>query len=408
MSADEIERILDDFAAARWESDPFERFYALQRAGDTAAAARLVELAFERCPQGGTLIDAALSFVTPEAFAELIERALERHRRDEDASDAVANAVLAYGSLQMPELLHPHLDLLFENAISGADEWPWRDAGTAVIPRLRSIILSAEHPTDRFYAWRYLIETRETEALQIALELQEAAGVVGETAFYFEEIGFADPYTPLYPRRPMHILFPDGYFAAPHATEHPSWRADSFVAEARFGGMLSETCSRCRAPLQHLLSLPAAVSPSNAPLTLGACLNCLVSGAIELSYRHGDDGSATPLRLHETPVAQQYRVDAFAETTVRLAWSHPRWRWQEWGLSNGRENLHRIGGHPAWVHSAHYPSCSHCGATMHFLLQLDAGIPTTSGGSWEWGSGGIGYVFWCAGCRVSAVRYQCT
>jgi hypothetical protein len=44
-----------------------------------------------------------------------------------------------------------------------------------------------------------------------------------------------------------------------------------------------------------------------------------------------------------------------------------------------------------------------------FLLQLDSGLPIADEREhrWAWG-GGLGYGFWCDGCRVSAWRWQCT
>lgn len=45
---------------------------------------------------------------------------------------------------------------------------------------------------------------------------------------------------------------------------------------------------------------------------------------------------------------------------------------------------------------------------MTFLLQLDSDLPTEDGGEWLWGSGGIGYLFWCDSCKVSGLLWQCT
>jgi hypothetical protein len=82
--------------------------------------------------------------------------------------------------------------------------------------------------------------------------------------------------------------------------------------------------------------------------------------------------------------------------------------WQDWGLANGRENLHRVGGHPSWIQSAAFPDCLSCGTTMQFLLQLDSEIPTADGQEWLWGSGGICYSFQCSPCRVTTHLWQCT
>jgi hypothetical protein len=67
---------------------------------------------------------------------------------------------------------------------------------------------------------------------------------------------------------------------------------------------------------------------------------------------------------------------------VRLDETPRQWRWQDWGLSNGRENLNRVGGEPCWVQSAEYPCCPICKGLMRFLMQLDSDLPTGDGGEW--------------------------
>ena len=85
---------------------------------------------------------------------------------------------------------------------------------------------------------------------------------------------------------------------------------------------------------------------------------------------------------------------------------------QDWGLSNGRQNLHRIGGHPCWIQSAEYLECPLCENTMSFLFQLDSDLLTKAPGSesreFLWGSGGICYAQWCDHCKVSEYLWQCT
>src|SRR5439155_9280484 len=93
---------------------------------------------------------------------------------------------------------------------------------------------------------------------------------------------------------------------------------------------------------------------------------------------------------------------------VCLGRAGPRWAWQSWGSGAGA-NLHRVGGPPSWVQSAGYPDCRECGSKMAFLLQLDSNLPLAEEDrDWLWGSGGMGYGFWCDGCRVSAWLWQCT
>ena len=42
-------------------------------------------------------------------------------------------------------------------------------------------------------------------------------------------------------------------------------------------------------------------------------------------------------------------------TEVALADTPARWQRQDWGQSNGRENLHRVGGEPSWIQSPWEP-----------------------------------------------------
>jgi hypothetical protein len=104
----------------------------------------------------------------------------------------------------------------------------------------------------------------------------------------------------------------------------------------------------------------------------------------------------------------EFPANGLKEVDVLLARSPHRWRWQDWALSNGRESLHRVGGHPTWVQSVDYPQCPDWGARMKALLHLDSELPTVDGEEWDWGSGGICYVFCCSRCSVTASLWQCT
>lgn len=157
-----------------------------------------------------------------------------------------------------------------------------------------------------------------------------------------------------------------------------------------------------------LESVPPGLGVSAGPLTLATCLSCLGWEAEELFYRHAGDGLPESLDQVDPQVQPEFPSPHLRVMQVQLASTPPRWRWQEWGRSNGWENLHRLGGHPSWVQDAVYPDCPRCGEAMHFLLQLDSGLPTADGGKWLWGSGGLVYVFWCGPCRVSGMFWQCT
>lgn len=141
-------------------------------------------------------------------------------------------------------------------------------------------------------------------------------------------------------------------------------------------------------------------------IPLEVCLSCLGWEESVLHYSHAADGR--PVSLDGGAVTPEFPGETFRETTALLVPTPSRWRWQDWGMSNGRENLNRLGGHPTWVQSAEYPDCAGCGQPMYFLLQLDSHLPTSDGGEWLWGSGGICYAFSCRSCRHTAFLWQCT
>lgn len=60
----------------------------------------------------------------------------------------------------------------------------------------------------------------------------------------------------------------------------------------------------------------------------------------------------------------------------------------------------QIGGHPAWIQDAEYPSCPCCSETMKFVAQIDM----EQAGNSE----GIYYAFLCGTCLITAVQYQQT
>ena len=196
---------------------------------------------------------------------------------------------------------------------------------------------------------------------------------------------------------------------------HPTWDAGAPpVAHARMGGALASVCGLCHAPLHRLLTLPdpfAAGIASDTGIEFATCLSCQgweADGA--LFYRHGPDGSpqAHPGQRRDAPLTPEQIASPLLEADVALFEAPARWRWQDWGESNGRQNLSRVGGAPSWVQSADYPACPDCGQDMGLAMQLDSGLPQEDGGEWLWGSGGCNYTFWCATCRVSGQRWQCT
>ena len=103
----------------------------------------------------------------------------------------------------------------------------------------------------------------------------------------------------------------------------------------------------------------------------------------------------------------EFPAEALPEADVRLRRTPDRWSLQDWALSNGRQNLNRVGGEPTWIQGPDHPSCPECSTTMSFVMQLDS-LDVDGGPWWLWGNGGILYVFWCTECSISATLWQCT
>jgi hypothetical protein len=143
-------------------------------------------------------------------------------------------------------------------------------------------------------------------------------------------------------------------------------------------------------------------------LELATCLSCLGWSGPWLFYAHGDDGVPQPTETQRTRSVPEFPSGPLAEADIGLVPTPSRWLYQDWALSNGRENLNRLGGEPTWIQDADYPSCPGCGHPMDGLMQLDSDLATDDEGEFLWGSGGIGYVVWCDRCAISGVTAQWT
>ena len=218
----------------------------------------------------------------------------------------------------------------------------------------------------------------------------------------------------------MHLIFPPRYLQREIAWIprhwHPSWSLQPGAEHYGFGGAGQGGCLHCGGPLQHLISLPVSkVFGGNQPVDqtvhLQLCLSCMESGVGELHYRHDSEGVAHCLNAAQDGQLQEPDMvcGPLRATEVALAETPARWQRQDWGQSNGRENLYRVGGAPAWVQSPWQPLCKGCGQPMRFVLQLDSHIPQAEGGDAHyWGSGGMLYGFACTPCGHSAYITQYT
>ncbi|EET80530.1 hypothetical protein CAMSH0001_1172, partial [Campylobacter showae RM3277] len=215
-------------------------------------------------------------------------------------------------------------------------------------------------------------------------------------------------------QRVYHISFPRGYFGAPYATHlakhHPTWRFESGEAGYKLGGVLDEVDGDVQNPLFHLITLdplPRDLPVRSLPrLILAAHVREVNEGEI-VFYEH--DAQGMPWRIGNRTQVEYAFDEPIKECEVALAPTPARWAAQDWGMSNSRQNLARIGGEPSWIQGALVPTCPICGEKMEFLMQLDSELPSCEqGGEVMFGSGGILYVFWCEQTRVSGFFMQCT
>ncbi len=423
---DPVERLIADFRRLGRESDPKEQALRIAKRSPEGAA-KLARRVVDELPEGGTFHHAVLSFVPLEEWPGLVEHAIAAF--DRDRKNAAAEAVFEYASLQCVRSLHPHLETLFTlspNDRAYFADWLWRGAGRAAWKFLLSVVDDRSAPPGRrTKAWRCLLETRKEPAVRSAVELaprMRRRGLLGsaDVTDYLHEVGFerkGPDLRKLCSDKVYHFGFVRDYVVAGNSgwrrpEDHPTWLVPpgASAGAVDFGGEGSARCGRCGHPTHRLARFGSARRLSFVKglrsLTIETCLSCLGWEEEEMFFRHDAAGRPTSLSGEGPP--PKFPVGALKETGAVLVDLGDRWRWQDWAMSNGRENLNRVGGHPTWIQSAEYLQCPDCGVTMTSLLQLDSYLPTRDGRSWLWGSGGIVYVFWCAACRVSGMLWQCT
>ncbi|WP_298103433.1 hypothetical protein, partial [uncultured Campylobacter sp.] len=186
-------------------------------------------------------------------------------------------------------------------------------------------------------------------------------------------------------QRVYHIIFPRGYFGAPYAPHlakhHPTWRLEGGKAGYKLGGVLDEADGDAQNPLFHLITLdplPRDLPVRSLPrLSLAAHVREINEGEV-VFYEH--DAQGMPRRIGERTQVEYVQDEPIKECEVALAPTPPRWAAQDWGMSNGRQNLARIGGEPSWIQGASVPTCPICGEKMEFLMQLDSELPSCEQG----------------------------
>lgn len=362
------------------------------------------------------------SYLPVIAFNDVVSQALQLSQRyygHQAAQDALEAA-----NFQAVHTLHPHLDELFDLDLYGDDDIsPWRESGTQHFNYLQDLLSNRDNPIEeRIRAWDCLLETRETAALKLAANFVHELEMDDEDFQFtllqrgYEIIG--EKFKPLYVPDPLHITFPFSYWPLEQKPSwlkktHPTWRLTAQDENTfRFGGVDAARCRICDNLLHRLIildPLPAQLGVTGVEkLTLAVCLSCLGWDEPVLFYQHTLTGTVQHIGYDGGHIEPKYPAEPLQEVMVHLVNGGARWRWQDWGHTNTRENLHRVGGYPCWIQNVDYPRCVLCHHRMQFLMQLDSELTTVDGGEWAWGIYGLGYTFWCDSCKVSAYLLQHT
>jgi hypothetical protein len=421
------QQLLDAFERERWKSNPYERMLDIAH-HDTAELLELVLQSMDRLENSATFIDGALSFLDEPQFDAVVEHAVRHVKNSPErvTGESVAESVIAYASMQFAHLLSPHLPLLWTlapNQSSYYCEWPWRAAGDD--ERERLIRLLQEEAESRVRAWRAVLETRSHRDIEKALAFANAAPpfLHAEPARWLPIVGYVLDDQELRraaPRVCFHLELPEPLIRSrwdrpAHLlpSNHATWHGlGPATQRARIGGLSAASCGICGGRLHRLLALTDVPNglgvTTRSRLELATCLSCLGWSGPWLFYAHGDDGVPQPTETQRTRSVPEFPSGPLAEADIGLVPTPSRWLYQDWALSNGRENLNRLGGEPTWIQDADYPSCPGCGHPMNGLMQLDSDLATDDEGEFLWGSGGIAYVVWCDHCAISGVTAQWT
>src|SRR5262249_28807012 len=118
------------------------------------------------------------------------------------------------------------------------------------------------------------------------------------------------------------------------------------MPSATMAGPSDATCVACGSTMRRLVLLdpvPAQIPVhSRRRIDLGYCFTC-VGGWGPWWYQHDPDGRPTMLsKPHENPI--QFELDEVRpQVVIGFHDSGDRWQRQDWGASNSRENLNRLG-----------------------------------------------------------------
>ncbi|HEL3831126.1 TPA: hypothetical protein UMX25_004345 [Stenotrophomonas maltophilia] len=421
--SDPITAILDAHDTAHTRNDSLAMLLTLASEDRPQLGALLLQALVRRSPSS-TFLDTALDLLPDEAVVPVCSEAWRRYR-DGERGELLAS-VIEFTSNQAPQVLQDDWEALL--ALATEDELQlasqvWQGLPSAISAQWARILAEADDDREMARA-KALLLAAQPETYAVARGYLADWGAL-DAEVWAHWAGVADGSLPrrLHGKRSLHIRFGREQHRAQQADEpswrkrtwrlHPTWNGGQVHHAGQMGGPLEALCSSCHAPLQRLLQTDAAALQPGASgeITLGLCLDCCGWEDPPVRfYRHDAAGlpSCHPSQHREVPNTPTDSGDLMQAEVGLVAMDSARWQQQDWGQSNHRQNLSRVGGAPSWVQSAWYPACIDCGEEMPFVMQLDSTLPTTGEGTLLWGSGGMLYTFWCAKCRVSGHFWQCT
>lgn len=417
---EKAEKLIHDFKENGWKtSNLYERLFEFTNNSETTFI--FCKSFLTNFEKGATIFNDSLSYIEKEHFSELVVLAFDILKQQPNEN---AEEVIAYASLQFPELLHAHLELIYElrpNESAFYAEYPWRKLPSEKIKPFRDKLTNPNTSlSDKQKLFSLLLETRDLETIKFAYNyalnnnLFEREDIENHLTYYLESVGFTfrngqiENYCP---NPTYHFCFPENYFSDDrpiHTSrkQHPTWNLNPLEKKYEFGGIIQDDENNPLISLITFDKIPEKLKVSGLPgLTLGMHVRELNEyGAI--FYQHDKFGK--PSKIGEIKDIEIYTDSPIKETGISFAETPNRWTFQSWASSNSRENLFRLGGEPTWIQSAEVLTCPICNEKMNFLMQLDTDLPNTKDGEVYFGSGGICYVFWCDKSKVSGYLMQCT
>ena len=413
------EKLILDFKTNGWNTpNLYERLFELT--DNSKEIYSFCKQFLNNFEKRATIFNDSLSYIEKEQFEELIVLALDILKQKQHNKNA--EAVIEYASLQFPELLHKHLELIFEirpNEKAFYSDYPWRNLSIEKTVVYKDKLQSLETSrSDKQKLFSCLLETRDLETIKFAYQFALNTSLFDREdylIYYLESVGFTirngkiESYCP---NSTYHFCFPGNYFSDDRAIhlskdQHPTWKLKPTEDKYKFGGLIDT--NENNNPFIHIITFDQILKNIKISglerLTLGMHIREMNEfGAI--FYRH--DLLGNPQKIGETREIKTPSDLPIKETEISFSETPKRWLFQCWGSSNSRENLFRLGGEPTWIQSAEVLTCPICNEKMDFLMQLDTGLPDIENGEVYFGSGGICYVFWCNKSKVSGYLMQCT